>query len=163
MNADTIRELARDCSFELAGVAHAEPVAEYPWYRDWVDAGFAGKMSYLEGRRAAMRADPRNLLPSARSVIVVGKLYNRPWPYSTRFDQAGRAWISRYAWGDDYHDILRRGLERLDGLLRVAAGTSFESTICVDTATLPGFGEEAIAFVIEQPAFAVEPAAVTGE
>jgi epoxyqueuosine reductase len=136
LNAAAIRELAGDCGFELAGVARAEPVAEYAWYRDWVDAGLAGAMSYLAGRRAGIRSDPRNLLPAARSVIVVGKLYNSAWPYSPRFDQAGRAWISRYAWGDDYHDVLRRGLERLDGLLRAATGAAFESKICVDTAPL---------------------------
>jgi epoxyqueuosine reductase len=136
LTADAIRALASDCGFELAGVARAEPVAEYAWYRDWVDAGFAGKMSYLAGRRAEIRADPRSLLKEARSVIVVGKLYNSPRPYSTRFDHAGRAWISRYAWGDDYHDILRRGLGRLDSLLRTAAATPFESKICVDTAPL---------------------------
>jgi epoxyqueuosine reductase len=136
LTADAIRELARNCGFELAGVARAEPVAEYAWYREWVDAGFAGKMGYLAGRRADIRADPRNLLPSARSVIAVGKLYNSAWPYSSRFDEAGRAWISRYAWGDDYHDVLRRGLERLEGLLREAVGTAFESRICVDTAPL---------------------------
>jgi epoxyqueuosine reductase len=136
LNAAAIRELAGDCGFELAGVARAEPVAEYAWYRDWVDAGLAGTMSYLAGRRAEIRGDPRDLLPAARSVIVVGKLYNSAWPYSTRFDQAGRAWISRYAWGDDYHDVISRGLERLDGLLRAATGVAFESKICVDTAPL---------------------------
>jgi epoxyqueuosine reductase len=136
LTKEAIRQLARDCGFELAGVARAEPVAEYAWYREWVDAGFAGKMSYLDGRRAEIRGDPRNLLPSARSVIVVGKLYNSAWPYSTRFDEAGRAWISRYAWGDDYHDVLRRGLERLEGRLRDEAGAAFESKICVDTAPL---------------------------
>jgi epoxyqueuosine reductase len=135
LNAQAIRELARGCGFELAGVARAEPVAEYAWYRDWVDAGFAGEMTYLSGRRAEVRSDPRNLLRTARSVIVVGKLYNSPWPCSTRFDHTGRAWISRYAWGDDYHDVLRRGLERLQGLLHSAAG-AFESKICVDTAPL---------------------------
>jgi epoxyqueuosine reductase len=136
LNAKTIRELATECGFELAGVARAEPVAEYAWYRDWVDAGLAGSMSYLAGRRAEIRGDPRNLLPAARSIIVVGKLYNSAWPYSARFDETGRAWISRYAWGDDYHDILRSGLERLDGLLRATTGTAFESKICVDTAPL---------------------------
>jgi epoxyqueuosine reductase len=136
LNRAAIRQLAADCGFELAGVARAEPVAEYPWFREWLDNGFAGSMSYLPGRRADIRADPRNLLASARSVIVVGKLYNSARPYSTRFDEAGRAWISRYAWGDDYHDILRRGLERLDGLLRQRAGAPFESKICVDTAPL---------------------------
>jgi epoxyqueuosine reductase len=131
LNAGDIRELARQCGFELAGVARAEPVPESSWYQQWVAAGFAGEMRYLTDRRAAMRNHPRHLLPSVRSVICVGKLYNSPWPYSTRFDHHERAWISRYAWGDDYHDVLRLGLERLDALL-----PAHESKICVDTAPL---------------------------
>jgi epoxyqueuosine reductase len=131
LNAGDIRELSRQCGFELAGVARAEPVPESSWYHQWVAAGFAGKMRYLADRRAPMRDHPRHLLPSVRSVICVGKLYNSPWPYSTRFDHHERAWISRYAWGDDYHDVLRRGLERLDALL-----PAHESKICVDTAPL---------------------------
>jgi epoxyqueuosine reductase len=66
----------------------------------------------------------------------VGKLYNTPWPYSPQFEAGGRAWISRYAWGADYHDVVRRGLARLDALLRERAGAGFESRICVDTAPL---------------------------
>jgi epoxyqueuosine reductase len=66
----------------------------------------------------------------------VGKLYNTPWPYSTQFDDGERAWISRYAWGDDYHAVVRRGLERLDAMLRQRAAAEFESRICVDTAPL---------------------------
>jgi epoxyqueuosine reductase len=93
-------------------------------------------MGYLTDRRAAVRDDPRSLLASARSVICVGKLYQTPWPHSTRFQDAECAWISRYAWGEDYHDVIRRGLERLDGLLRDCAGDAFESRICVDTAPL---------------------------
>ena len=93
-------------------------------------------MRYLADRRAEVRDDPRRLLPSARSVIAVGKLYHTPWPYSTRFDDDERAWISRYAWGGDYHDTVRRGLERLDALLRERAGGALESKICVDTAPL---------------------------
>ncbi len=93
-------------------------------------------MAYLTDRRAAVRDDPRNLLASARSVICVGKLYQTPWPQSTRFHDAECAWISRYAWGEDYHDVMRRGLERLDGLLREVAGGEFESRVCVDTAPL---------------------------
>jgi epoxyqueuosine reductase len=131
-----IRALARECGFELAGVARAEPVSELEWYREWAAAGLAGEMRYLTDRRADVRNDPRNLLPSARSVICVGKLYNSPWPYSARFDLGERAWISRYAWGDDYHDVLRRGLARLDTRLREVAEKPFESRICVDTAPL---------------------------
>ena len=135
MTAEGVRKLARECGFELAGVAAAEPLGERAWYHEWVAAGFAGEMRYLEGRRAAARDDPRSLLASARSVISVGKLYHTPWPYSTEFDDRDRAWISRYAWGNDYHGVVRRGLERLDGLLRERAG-AFESKISVDTAPL---------------------------
>jgi epoxyqueuosine reductase len=136
LTADHIRNLARRCGFELAGVAAAVPAEDRARYREWVAAGRAGKMEYLTDRRAAVRDDPRNLLPSARSVVCVGKLYQTPWPQSTRFDDAECAWISRYAWGDDYHDVMRRGLERFDGLLREVAGAEFESRVCVDTAPL---------------------------
>src|ERR1041385_8238865 len=93
-------------------------------------------MHYLTDRRAGVRDDPRNLLPSARSIICVGKLYHTPWPYSTQFNETGRAWISRYAWGADYHAELRCGLERLLVRLGERAGVPIESKICVDTAPL---------------------------
>jgi epoxyqueuosine reductase len=131
-----IRELARDCGFELAGVAAAEPSADIARYRDWAAAGFAGEMRYLTDRRAQVREHPRNLLASARSVICVGKLYNAPLPYSTDLQDDSLAWISRYAWGDDYHDTVRHGLERLDAMLRQRAAGGYESKICVDTAPL---------------------------
>ena len=136
MTANHIRELARRSGFELAGVAAATPAEDRTRYHEWVAAGRAGKMGYLTDRRAELRDDPRNLLASACSVISVGKLYQTPWPHSTRFHDAERAWISRYAWGEDYHACVRRGLERLDGLLRESAGVPYESRICVDTAPL---------------------------
>jgi epoxyqueuosine reductase len=130
-----VRALALECGFELAGVAAAEPLAEAAHYREWVEAGYAGEMGYLTDRRAAVREDPRNLLPAARSIICAGKLYQTPWPYSTQFNEDERAWISRYAWGDDYHEVLRRALGRLAALMRERAG-EFEWQISVDTAPL---------------------------
>jgi epoxyqueuosine reductase len=131
-----VRRLADACGFELAGVARAAPADGRDQYHAWVDAGFAGEMSYLTDHRAAMRDDPRALLPAARSVISVGKLYNAPQPYSTQFDDAELAWISRYAWGEDYHRVLRQGLHRLEASLREIACAPFDSRICVDTAPL---------------------------
>jgi len=90
----------------------------------------------LTDRRGNLRDDPRNLLPSARSLICAGKLYNGPQPYSTRFSDPELGWISRYAWGQDYHGILREGLARLAGRLRELAGRDFEWRVCVDTAPL---------------------------
>jgi len=135
-NTGTVCDLARECGFELAGVAPAEPSPDRGWYHAWAAAGYAGEMGYLTDRRAGLRDDPRSLLASARSVICVGKLYNTPWPYSTKFAGPGRAWISRYAWGGDYHDVVRRGLERLRERLRQHTRAPFESKICVDTAPL---------------------------
>ena len=131
-----LRELALECGFELAGVAPALPLGEAAYYHQWVAAGYAGEMGYLTDRRAAVRDDPRNLLPSAKSVISVGKLYNGPEPYSTSLNGNQLAWISRYAWGDDYHDVLRSGLERLAEKLRQHVGHPFDWKICVDTAPL---------------------------
>ena len=136
MTADLVKKLARECGFELAGVAPAIPIEEVAYYHQWVDHGYAGEMRYLTDRRADVRNDPRNLLPAARSVICVGKLYNGPEPYSNRLRADDLAWISRYAWGEDYHDVLRRGLERLVEKLHEHSREPFEWKICVDTAPL---------------------------
>ena len=136
MTVEDIKELAAACGFELAGVAPALPSADRARYHAWAAAGFAGEMRYLTDRRAQVRDDPRNLLPSARSAVCVGKLYNAPLPYSTNMTDDALAWISRYAWGDDYHDTVRRGLERLDAMLRERTPGIYESKICVDTAPL---------------------------
>lgn len=127
-----VKKLARDCGFELAGIAAAEPSPDHARFQSWVARGLAGKMHYLTDRRADIRSDPRRLLPSARSVICVGKLYNHSEPYSTRFTRPELGWISRYAWGGDYHEVLRRGLARLAEQL----GRDHDYKICVDTAPL---------------------------
>ncbi len=135
LRAAEVRLIAQECGFELAGVAPAEPLPEAVFFADWVAQGMAGEMTYLTGRRAEMRADPRSLLPQARSVICVGKLYNTPGPSSIHGTEPDQGWISRYAWGEDYHAVLRRGLERLAARLEQECGP-FQWRICVDTAPL---------------------------
>jgi epoxyqueuosine reductase len=136
VKSEQIKTLAHECGFELAGVTTAGPVPEVNYYRQWVADGFAGEMRYLTDRRAALREDPRRLLPSARSILCVGKLYNGPHPYSTGFSGDELAWISRYAWGEDYHEVLRRDLLRIVDRLRAQTAEPFEWKICVDTAPL---------------------------
>ncbi len=136
MTSQRIRELARECGLELAGVAAALPVDDRARYHAWVASGFAAEMRYLIDHRALVRDDPRNLLPESRSIICTGKLYQTPLPHSTRFNDSERAWISRYAWGEDYHDVLRGALTQLDTRLREHNGATYRSRICVDTAPL---------------------------
>jgi len=130
MRAETIQEIAHECGFELAGIAPADTSGDFARYQQWVAAGMAGEMRYLTDRRAELRRDARNLLPSARSVICVGKLYNTPDPPR----EEGDARISRYAWGKDYHVTMRAALERM--VLRLLEREAFSYKICVDTAPL---------------------------
>jgi epoxyqueuosine reductase len=127
-----VKDFARACGFHLVGITTADPPAEAAFYAHWLAQGCAGEMGYLYGRRAEMRADLRALLPSARSVISLGLLYNTPLPYSTKWNDRERAWISRYAWGEDYHKVMRKKMEAL--VTRFRGGARFESKICVDTA-----------------------------
>jgi epoxyqueuosine reductase len=130
MRSAEVKRIAHECGFELAGIARAVPNSDRGRYRSWADSGMAGAMSYLTDRRADVRDDPRQLLPSARSIVCVGKLYNGPEPYSSGIPDSDLAWISRYAWGGDYHTILRAGLQRL------ADALPGEHRVCVDTAPL---------------------------
>jgi len=128
-----VKGLARACGFELAGIARAEALPDDNFrYLDWVERGMAGAMGYLTDRRATIRTDPKLLLASARTIICVGKLYNGPQPHSTDLIDSEAGWISRYAWGDDYHDLVRQNLERLVAQLPGA----HDYKICVDTAPL---------------------------
>ncbi len=135
-----MKELAQACGFELAGVAAVEPSPDFTRYETWRSGGMAGEMNYLTDRRGDIRCDPRYLLPSAQSIICVGKLYNTEHPHSTEMAEGSNAhelaWISRYAWGADYHDVLRQGLEQLRDRIAAVYGAEFEWKICVDTAPL---------------------------
>jgi epoxyqueuosine reductase len=136
VQAGTVKQLARKCGFELAGIAAAAPIpGDFARYESWVAEGMAGKMGYLTDRRAELRRDPRNLLASARSVICVGKLYHQASSRrrSSNHDE-GCAVISRYAWSRDYHDVLRANLEEL--ATRINALEAHEWRACVDTAPL---------------------------
>ena len=113
IDAAMVKRVAAANGFALAGIAPVGPYVDHAKYMSWAERGLAGRMGYLTDHRADKRGDVRTLLPSARSGGVVGQLYNSPVPYSISFNDAERAWISRYAWGEDYHRTLRAGLERV--------------------------------------------------
>ena len=132
LTADTIKQRARELGFDLCGIAPAEPFPELSFLREWLDRGYAGEMAYME-RSAARRADVRAVVPGARSVIVTGTLYNTDRPYSTEQPSSDVALIARYAWGDDYHDVLQARLDALVAWMRGVSTEPFDARAYVDT------------------------------
>jgi epoxyqueuosine reductase len=132
LTASSIKQHARALGFDVCGIAPAADHPELKFYREWLERGFAGEMAYLH-RSAERRADVRNVLPAAQTVIVTGTLYNTDRPYSTECADRGQAQIARYAWGDDYHDVIGARLESLLAWMREHAAEPFEARAYVDT------------------------------
>jgi epoxyqueuosine reductase len=127
-----IKEKAASLGFDLCGVAAADSFPELSFLRDWLDCGYAGEMAYMT-RSADRRADVRQVLPGARSVIVTGTIYNVDRPYSTECRDPEASLIARYAWGDDYHDVLKERLEALLNWLHAESPEPFDARAYVDT------------------------------
>jgi epoxyqueuosine reductase len=132
VTSDAVKQRARDLGFDLCGVAPAAAFPELGFLREWLDRGYAGQMHYL-ARTAARRGDVRAVLPSARSVVMLGVVYNVDRPYSVERTDPREAKIARYAWGDDYHDVVRAKLEALEAWLRETCGGALEARAYVDT------------------------------
>jgi epoxyqueuosine reductase len=131
LSASGIKDKARALGFDLCGIAPADGFPELVFLREWLDRGYAGSMDWMV-RSADRRADVRNVVPGARSVIVTATLYNTERPYSSEL-APDVARISRYAWGDDYHDVLKRRLDALLVWMHAASSEPFEARAYVDT------------------------------
>lgn len=109
--AHKIKSAAQCLGFALAGISPVTVAPREQSFADWLRKGLGGEMGYLT-RTEELRRDPKKLVPWALSVVSVGMnyftLYERP-----KTAGGTRGWISRYAWGDDYHDIVRGRLDRL--------------------------------------------------
>lgn len=115
---------AKQIGFDACRVAQAHSPPHGAEFQQWLRDGAAGEMEWIE-RGAAKRLDPQLVLPGARSVIVLAMSY---WQGDT--SPAPRARIARYAWGDDYHDVMLTKLRQLDAFLREHGG---EQKCYVDT------------------------------
>ena len=129
-----LRDAAARLGFDLCGMAAADLDArnrdQYLW---WLEQGFHGEMGYM---KRFERQDLRALMPAVRSVICVAMNYHTPHPLSTACSDPSRGWIARYAWGDDYHQVMRERLEKLVEELREEVGASLEARIYVDAGPL---------------------------
>lgn len=122
-----MKTAALQAGFDLAGVAslEGEDFAELNAFPEWVSAGHAGEMKYMEKRTASgelQRRSVRNSAPWARSIVVCAINYNTYKPYSIASQDSANGWISRYAWGEcDYHDALMPRLRRVEEAIRKLA------------------------------------------
>ena len=126
-----VQDWADEEALDAVGIAPVGPMPRWEAYRAWVAQGYAGGMSYLARADAvARRADPREILPEAQSMLVVAASYAGP-PLPELQPLHGH--VSRYAWGmEDYHRWVLRRLEALVGRIRGAVGP-FPYRCYVDT------------------------------
>jgi epoxyqueuosine reductase len=131
LSPPSVKAKALELGFDLCGIAPAEDFPELSFLQEWLDRGYAGDMSWM-ARTRERRADVRNVVAGARSVIVTATLYNTDRPY-TDTSQTDVAQLSRYAWGDDYHVVLKSRLDALLEWMQLASDIPFEGRAYVDT------------------------------
>ena len=131
MTSPQVKKRALDLGFDLCGVASAVDIDALAGLPQWLGRGYGGRMTYLN-RSARVRSDIRRWLPSARSVVVVANLYNTDHPHHVEMADPAQARIARYAWGDDYHDVMGGRLGELGRWMSGEAGPGFEARWCVD-------------------------------
>jgi len=131
ITAAAIKSQAQSLGFDLCGIAPVDDFPELAFLREWLAKGYAGEMAWMT-RTADRRADVREVVPGARSVIVTATLYNTDRPY-TDAQPHDVARVSRYAWGDDYHDVIKARLDALLAWMRAATDAPFDAKAYVDT------------------------------
>jgi epoxyqueuosine reductase len=141
--SEWITARANELGFDLCGIASAEGLADPADLKEWLARGYAGQMRYMHDPR---RAEIKQVLPDARAIIVCALNYNTANPSSIEAagqasieaaaragDGAPHGWISRYAWGDDYHIVIGKKLEQLLASMRAHFTGPWHARAYVDT------------------------------
>jgi epoxyqueuosine reductase len=132
-----IAKAATEAGFDLVGIAPVNDTPELEYFPRWIAAGHAGEMKYMAARDEQgrlKRASLCHVAPWARSVVVCAINYNTAQPYSTQATDASRGWISRYAWGGDYHENVMQRLQQVEAGLKSRVAHDDLATRCyVDT------------------------------
>ena len=111
---------AREIGFDSCRIATCGSAPHAEAFRNWLNEGGHGEMGYME-RGEGKRCDPQKILPDARSIVVLALNYFHGDPQAGDTPAAtGR--IARYAWGDDYHDLIESKLDKIDEVLREFRG-----------------------------------------
>ena len=124
-----LRRRALEAGFDDCRIARAEQPTHAEEFRDWVQAGAGGEMDWI-GRGAEKRCDPQKVLPGVRSVVVLAMNYWQGERERRSPTAATTGRIARYAWGDDYHDVMEKKLRTLEVFLVSLGG---RQKVYVDT------------------------------
>lgn len=123
-----IKARAQALGFQKVGIVAASALsAESGRLHEWLARGFHGEMNWLS-RDPEQRTDPRRIFPEARSVVVVALNYYTPHQHS---HSPAHGKVSRYAWGDDYHDVVGEKLHELLSWIKTQWPEA-EGKVCVD-------------------------------
>jgi epoxyqueuosine reductase len=131
LTRDGVIARARAAGFDLCGIARAERHPKLARLAEWIARGRAGGMTYLADSLDE-RLDPANVLPTVRSIVSVAVVYNTASPATAPPAPPDAVTVSRYAWGDDYHEALRARLTELLRWMAGESGNGFEAFSCVD-------------------------------
>lgn len=116
-----VKAWAAELGFDDCRIALAKEASHADLFRDWIEEGKHGEMAWME-RTPERRCDPREVLPACKSIICLALNY---YPGSSPFPegQDGGYRIARYAWNDDYHDLIEKKLREFDARLQTLGGT----------------------------------------
>ena len=126
-----IKQRAQTLGFELVGISPVKAPPHEQSFAQWLRDGFSGELDYM-ARTETLRRDPHALVPWAESVISVGLNYFTP-PARPAPSGETNGWVSRYAWGDDYHDLMKGKLQSLLESLEQLAGAPVKGRTFVDS------------------------------
>lgn len=131
---EQIRQAARELGFEVAGIASVDPLLrDDAAFAHWRESGFAAGMDYMT-RRPELHAHPSALVSHARSLITLAINYYATSPSFEHEHRFGR--VARYAWGLDYHDVVKPRLNELAGRIEKLAGRKLHARCFVDAVPL---------------------------
>ncbi len=132
-----IKDKARELGFNLCGITPAEPSPTLRAYLRWIERGMHGAMGYLARLdRVRRRQNLREIMPGAKSLILVGLDYFARFADERTLSDPSRGRIAAYAWGLDYHKVMQLRLEQFAGWLADASGKAIQQRVYVDTGAL---------------------------
>ena len=121
LRASQVKRLGHEIGFDDVGIAPAGPYPEMQFFGEWLENGYHGDMKYMF-RHRRRRMEPDRTLRGVKNVIVCALDYDTDAPRSVEFpEEPDVGWISRYAWGDDYHNVMEPMLESWVQALKDAA------------------------------------------